>query len=203
MSQENSPHEVAAESSLAFLRKKFRHYSFGKLVRGEIEGTLLWLFNSFPGLIGFALRNVVFKILFKKLDGFAWVQPRVTFVNCENLKVGKMFGCNSGTYINAIGGVRMGDYVLIGSNVTISSGRHPIDGRMPEIFRRSTIPEAIVIEDDVWIAAGAVILPGVTLRRGTVVGANAVVTKSTSEYSVVIGAPATHRRFRYETEKSG
>jgi acetyltransferase-like isoleucine patch superfamily enzyme len=48
----------------------------------------------------------------------------------------------------------------------------------------------IIIEDDVWIGAGAVIMPGVRLSKGTVVGANAVVLKSTNPYEVVAGIPS-------------
>ena len=47
-----------------------------------------------------------------------------------------------------------------------------------------------MIEDDVWIGAGARILDGVVVRKGTVVGAGAVVTKSTEAYSIVVGIPA-------------
>lgn len=48
----------------------------------------------------------------------------------------------------------------------------------------------IVIEDDVWIGAGAKILDGVTLRKGSVIGAGAVVTKNTDAYCVYAGVPA-------------
>ena len=183
-------------SIVLFLKEKIGHYSFSELIRSELEGYLLWIFNGLPGILGFSLRYFIYKMLFNKLDGFCWVQPGVTFVHTNKLKIGRMFGCNSGSYINAVGGVTCGDYVLIGSNVTISSGRHPIDGKEPAVFARSCIPEPITIEDDVWIGAGAVIMPGVTLKKGTVVGANAVVTHNTDEYSVVVGAPARHIRFR-------
>jgi acetyltransferase-like isoleucine patch superfamily enzyme len=67
---------------------------------------------------------------------------------------------------------------------------------MPPVFARPAVPLPIVIEDDVWIGAGAVIMPGIRLRRGTVVGANAVVTRDTEEYSVMIGVPARKIRTR-------
>ena len=86
--------------------------------------------------------------------------------------------------------------MLIGSNVTISSGQHPIDGDTPPVFHRQSVPRPIVIGDDVWIGAGAVIVPGVTLANGTVVGANAVVTKDTQPYGVYVGAPARYIRRR-------
>jgi acetyltransferase-like isoleucine patch superfamily enzyme len=61
---------------------------------------------------------------------------------------------------------------------------------LPPIFARPAEPAEIVIEDDVWIGSGAVIMPGITIKKGTVVGANAVVTRSTEEYSIVFGVPA-------------
>ena len=90
----------------------------------------------------------------------------------------------------------MGDDVLIGSNVTISSGKHPIEGRDTSVFSRSAIPMQIKLGNDVWIGAGASVLPGVDVAEGTVVGANSVVTKDTESYSVVVGAPARVVRFR-------
>ena len=179
-----------------FLKEKAGKLSFGTIVRTQVEAFLLWLIQNLPGVAGMVLRYPIYKLLFKRLDGLPWIQPMVTIVHTERLEVGKHFGVNSGTYINAIGTIKIGDYVLIGSNVTISSGKHPIEGKMPPVFARATEPLPIVIEDDVWIAAGAVILPGITLAKGTVVGANSVVTKNTQPYSVVAGIPAQHMRFR-------
>ena len=180
----------------AFLREKIGHLSFGDLLFSQFEAAVLWLAGGVPGVPGFVVRTLACKLLFRKLGGFAWIQPGVTFVQTNRISVGAHFGVNSGSYINGFGGVVMGDYVLIGSNVTISSGLHDIEGRQPPVFARPSVPGRIVIEDDVWIGAGAVIMPGVTLRRGTVVGANSVVTKDTQEYAVVAGAPARIIRFR-------
>jgi len=173
-----------------FLRDKLANVSFGDLLFSQVEAFAFWFAGGLPGLPGFALRALVYKIFFKHLGGFCWVQPGVTVVQSNRLSVGKHFGCNTGTYINAIGGVQMGDYVLLGSNVTISSGMHPIDGRTPPIFSRPAIPKPITIEDDVWMGAGVVVMPGVTIRRGCVIGANSVVTRDTDEYGIYVGAPA-------------
>jgi acetyltransferase-like isoleucine patch superfamily enzyme len=184
-------------SERSFLRDKIGHLSLGELVFSQVEAIVTWLVGGLPGVPGFALRTLAYKALFARLGGgFAWIQPGVTFVQTNRLRVGAHFGVNTGSYLNAIGGITIGDYVLIGSNVTISSGRHPIEGRMPPVFARPSVPAPIVIEDDVWIGAGAVIMPGVRLRRGTVVGANSVVTKDTDEYAVVVGAPARTVRTR-------
>lgn len=91
--------------------------------------------------------------------------------------------------MNGVGYIDIGDYVLIGNNVTISSGVHPTEGRLVEIYRRSIIPKKIIIERDVWIGAGAVILPGVTLKKGSVIGANSLVNRDTRPYSINVGVP--------------
>jgi maltose O-acetyltransferase len=172
------------------------HLSPAEIAYTQWEALVGWLVGGIPGIPGFAVRTAAYKMLFERLGGFAWIQPGATFVATDRIRVGAHFGVNTGSYLNGIGGLTIGDYVLIGSNVTISSGQHPIEGRYPPVFARPAIPKAIVIEDDVWIGAGAVIMPGVTLRQGTVVGANAVVTKDTPRYAVVVGAPARTIRLR-------
>jgi acetyltransferase-like isoleucine patch superfamily enzyme len=183
-------------STISFLRGKLKNISIFELMRDETEQILLWIFKNAPGAAGFFLRYPVYKLLFKRLGSIPWIQPNVTIVRADRLQVGCQFGVNTGSYINAIGGIEIGDYVLIGSNVTISSGKHPIEGRFPPVFARPTIPAKIVIEDDVWIAANVVILPGIRLAKGTVVGANSVVVRDTEPYSVVAGAPAKLLRYR-------
>jgi maltose O-acetyltransferase len=183
---------------ISFLREKLKDLSLKKLFYQEIEGWMYWSCKNLPGVIGFMSRNIVVSLLCKKKGGMIWLQPEINLVHINKLKLGSNVGINSGSYINAIGGIEMGNFVLIGSNVTISSGIHPIDGVEPAIFCRPVHPKKIVIEDDCWIAAGASILAGVTLAKGTVVGANSVVTKNTEAYSVVVGAPARKVKSRYD-----
>ncbi|NLG26918.1 MAG: acyltransferase, partial [Chloroflexi bacterium] len=59
--------------------------------------------------------------------------------------------------------------------------------------------EPIVIEDDCWIASGAIVLAGVTIGRGSVVAAGSVVTHDVPPYSVVAGMPARVLRSRRDT----
>ena len=143
-----------------------------------------------PTTFGVLLRGLMLYPLSKRCGGFVWLQPRVMVIHSDRITFGKNFACNSGAYINGIGGITFGDFVLIGPNVTISSGRHAIDGAHPEIISRKSMGMPIVIEDDVWLGAGVVIMPGVRLAKGTVVGANAVVTRDTAPYAVVVGSPA-------------
>lgn len=172
---------------IRFLKTKLRNMDIKTILLMEIEGWLFFIFGSVPGMLGFILRNAC---LFSRKAGFVWLQPRITIVHSKRLSFGKNCGINSGTYINGLGGIEFGNNILIGSNVTISSGMHPIDGRGVSVTERPSVPKKIIFEDDVWIGAGAVIMPGIILRKGTVVGANSIVTKSTEEYGVYVGSPA-------------
>ena len=96
----------------------------------------------------------------------------------------------SGCTISAGKSIRIGNNVLIGSGAVITDGdAHPVD---PEERRAGAICERrpVVIEDDVFIGARAIILKGVTVGRGSVVGAAAVVARDVHQYSVFVGNQA-------------
>jgi len=179
-----------------FLKEKAKGYSLTELFRLEFESLFFGIFGLVPTTFGVILRGLICKVFFRSSKGFIWLQPNVILVHSDRITVGSNFAVNSGSYINGIGGIEIGSYVLIGSNVTISSGQHPIEGRFPPVFARKTIPKKIVIGDDVWIGAGAVIMPGIVIAKGTVIGANSIVTKDTEEYAVMVGAPARKIRSR-------
>jgi serine acetyltransferase len=94
------------------------------------------------------------------------------------------------------GGIDVGSDVLISPGVVITSHQHTF-GQPNRPMREQPIEFApVVIEDDVWIGANAVILPGVRLGRGCVVGAGAVVTRDVIPGGVAIGVPARVGRER-------
>jgi galactoside O-acetyltransferase len=92
-------------------------------------------------------------------------------------------------YLNADEGcIKIGNYVAVGPKSGIYSYSNYYE---PGKFITQCYKVAdVTIEDDVWIGAGAVILPGVTISRGAIVGANAVITKDVAPYSIVGGVPA-------------
>jgi acetyltransferase-like isoleucine patch superfamily enzyme len=67
---------------------------------------------------------------------------------------------------------------------------------------RDSLNGPVVIEDDVWIGANAVVMPGVTVRRGAVIGAGAVVTSDVEPYSVAVGVPARVIRSRIPEDQA-
>lgn len=81
-------------------------------------------------------------------------------------------------------GLRVGNDVFIGPNVTFTNDKFPRSKRYPEAFLETRI------EDGASLGAGAVILPGITIGRGAMVGAGSVVTKSIPPHSIVFGSPA-------------
>lgn len=100
------------------------------------------------------------------------------------------------------GSTRIGTGCLFAPNVFVSSGTHPFRV-IPHIPIREqektlaasnegteTLDRPVWIQDDCWLGANVVVCPGVTIGKGSVVGANAVVTRDVAPYSVVAGAPA-------------
>lgn len=161
-----------------------------------MESYLTGLLRNIPGFLGYGLRYFFYKLLFIKLDSMCLVQPNVFIVNCNKIVCGRNFAVNSNTYINAVAGVEIGDNVLLGPNIVISSGEHQYGNSRLSVTLQPILKKKIVIGDGVWIGANAVIMPGVELAEGTVVGAGAIVTKSTEPFSVVVGIPARKIKIR-------
>ena len=102
-----------------------------------------------------------------------------------SLRMGRYVAIGPRVDFYNLGGVRLGDRVVISQDVYFCGGTHDYtDPRYPLICQE------IVIEDDVWVCAGAFIGPGVTIGRGAVVGARAVVMKDVPSWKVVAGNPA-------------
>lgn len=101
--------------------------------------------------------------------------------------------------------ITVGDKVMFGPRVTIMGGDHNIGilGRyMYDVKeKRPSDDLPVVIESDVWVGTGAIILKGVTIGRGSVVAAGAVVTRSMPPYSIVGGVPAKVLKTRFSPEE--
>ena len=108
----------------------------------------------------------------------------------ENLTLGDGVCINDDVWINAVGGVTIGNNVLIGPKVVIHSANHKFSNPEIPITEQGHTLKPVIIEDDVWVGASTVILAGVTIGEGAVVGAGSVVTKNVEAYTVVAGNPA-------------
>lgn len=83
--------------------------------------------------------------------------------------------------------IYVGDYTMIGPNVTIATAGHPILPKLREANYQYNFP--VRIGKNCWIGAGAIILPGVTIGDNTVIGAGSVVTKDILANVVAVGNP--------------
>ncbi len=116
----------------------------------------------------------------------------------KEIKIGTCFFSNSFCLLS--GNIEIGNEVMLGPRVTIWGREHKTD-RATSMMSQTKISKKIIIEDDVWIGAHAVILKGVRVKKGAVVAAGAVVTKDVPEYSFVAGVPAKVIKYREDMEE--
>ena len=95
-----------------------------------------------------------------------------------------------GLHCTVIGPVTIGNHVNLAQGITVSALNHNFEDTRLRIDEQGVNTSEIIIDDDVWIGANAVITAGVHIGRHSVVAAGAVVTKDVPEYSVVGGVPA-------------
>jgi acetyltransferase-like isoleucine patch superfamily enzyme len=127
-----------------------------------------------------------------------FIMPKSTFDNMRGIEFGKYVFINHNCIFSTPFGMRIGNFVMIGSNCLFASVNHGFeDWQKPMIFQKIE-NKPIVIEDDVWIGARATILGGVTVGKGAIIAAGAVVTKDVPPYTIVAGIPAKPLRTRFD-----
>jgi acetyltransferase-like isoleucine patch superfamily enzyme len=112
------------------------------------------------------------------------------------ITIGSNCSVNPGCIFYGHGGLTVGNDVRIAAGVVIVPANHIFADASVPIRCQGESRRGVIIGDDVWIGAGAIILDGVVIGKGCVVGAGAVVTKSTSPNGVYVGNPAHLQRFR-------
>jgi len=114
----------------------------------------------------------------------------------NELRIGDQTWIGQQCFLHAGGGLTLGARVGVGPGVRIITSAHQEAGReLPVLF--SPVDFApVVIEDDADLGVASVILPGVTVGKGAVIGAGAVVTADVPPYAVAAGVPARVLRYR-------
>ena len=95
-----------------------------------------------------------------------------------------------GLHNTIIGPVTIGHHVNLAQGITVTALNHNFEDAGKRIDEQGVSTTPVVIEDDIWIGANAVVLPGVTIGHHSVVAAGAVVTKDVPPHSLVAGVPA-------------
>lgn len=116
------------------------------------------------------------------------VLPPVTVDYGYNVHVGNETFINTNLTALDVGEIRIGDHVQIGPNVQLLTPTHPVEPELRKAKWEAAKP--IVIEDNVWLGGGVIVLPGVTIGENSVIGAGAVVARSIPKDSVAVGNPA-------------
>ena len=133
------------------------------------------------------IRALFSKLIGKKVDERFLLIPPFYTAGGDEIRVGRNVFINQNCTFYDLGGLDIADDVMIGPNVNIITAGHPLE---PSQLRAATIGKPIVIQKNVWIAANATIIGGVTVGENSVVAAGSVVTRSVSPNTLVGGNPA-------------
>lgn len=128
--------------------------------------------------------------------------------NQITLSFGENFQMNDYVHITAMEKVQIGNNVLFASKIYVSDCSHGSYAGDEKDSAPDTIPhdrklhsKPVVIEDNVWLGEFVSVLPGVTIGKGTIVGANSVVSKSLPPHVIAVGTPAKPiKKYNFNTQ---
>lgn len=156
--------------------------------------------KAFDRIMMYFTRN-----LFNKCGKNVIFYPTKSDFIYKNVSIGNDVFIGSGaSFIAAISHIYIGNKVLFGPNVTIRGGNHSshIIGKYLSDYKREDKLESddkpVIIENDVWVGTGAIILKGVRVGRGAIIAAGAVVNRDVPPYAIVGGVPAKIIKFRWD-----
>lgn len=161
------------------ITKSFNRFSTVLL---ELEVYLLHLAGYIPL---HRVRRFFYRLAGVKIGKGSALHMGIIFYNPRNIEIGEDSIIGEGSVLDGREKLSVGNHVDVASEVMIYNCEHNIHDR-----DFSANSAKVIIQDYVFIGPRAIILPGVTLRKGAVVGAGAVVTKDVEEFAVVGGIPA-------------
>lgn len=133
-------------------------------------------------------RTRLLKEMFAEIGEGCYVEPPIhANWGCHHVHFGKSVYANFNLTLVDDTHIYVGDYTLIGPNVTIATAGHPLDPTLRE--KGYQYNSTVRIGRNCWIGAGAVILPGVTVGDNVVIGAGSIVTKDIESNVVAVGNP--------------
>ena len=134
------------------------------------------------------IRAILSEILGQSIDSSTTVLAPFSTNFGKHTTIGKNVFINHGCSFLDLGGITIEDEVLIGPQVKLVTENHPVDPSN----RKSLDVKSVHIGKNVWLGAGAIILPGVTVGENSIVAAGAVVTKDVPSNTIVGGVPAKY-----------
>lgn len=169
-----------------------------KKVKAIVKDVIICTFELISSLIFVLPRHKIFnffksnflRCLGSKVGKNITFYPGITLSPGNKMIIGDNVDLAWGVLITTKGGIELGDRVLIGYNTQIFTANHVVPPLRGKIFESGHSMAKVVIEQDAWIGAGCIILPGVKIGEGSVVAAGSVVTKDVPKFTYVGGVPA-------------
>jgi acetyltransferase-like isoleucine patch superfamily enzyme len=182
----------------------------------ELNEWTAHILRWFPGNFGVTLRYYYYKNSLAGCGQKVTIQTGCYIRDCKNILFGNDVGLgfysqiyaagkgnerviigdnvclNSNVMINADleGRIEIGPNCIIGPNVVFRTSNHEFSSREIPIREQGHRPGTIVVKDNVWIGANAAIIGNVTIGRGSIIGAGAVVIGDVDDFAIVVGVPA-------------
>jgi acetyltransferase-like isoleucine patch superfamily enzyme len=176
------------------LKGTFKEEIHGLHLRWNLARILLF---PLPDFVGNRLRAKILRLSGFRIGKGCSIFGRPRLIGDGKLHQKLSVGCEcligSNCFIDLAGPVTIGNQVGVGTEVMLITGAHEIGN--PTNRLGVLMPQPIVIEDGVWLGARCTVLPGVTVGRGAVVAAGAVVAKDVEPNALVGGVPARVLRF--------
>ena len=142
-----------------------------------------------------ALRGAACRRMFASCGADINVERGAVFGSGARIRIGSRSGIGLNARVS--GSLTLGDDVMMGPDVMVFAVNHAFDRLDVPMRQQGDADEQPVrIEDDVWIGARVILLPGVTVGTGAIVAAGSVVTKSVPAWAIVGGNPARVIRYR-------
>ncbi len=133
------------------------------------------------------VRALFSELIGQEVDDSFLLAPPFFTAGGDEITVGRNVFINQNCTFYDLGGLHIGDDVMISPNASLITTSHAIE---PAKRRTTTIGKPIIIENNVWIATGAMVIGGVTIGENSVVAAGSVVTKDVAANTLVGGNPA-------------
>ena len=141
------------------------------------------------GKISAAIRRLVCNAIFRKVGKNINIEKGAYFGSGRDVEIGDESGIGKNCSLH--GPIIIGNHVMMAPEVLMLTRNHVFSRiDIPMCKQGDTIAQPIIIGDDVWIGARAIILPGVQIGRGSIVAAGSIVTSDIESYSIVGGNPA-------------
>jgi acetyltransferase-like isoleucine patch superfamily enzyme len=155
-------------------------------------------------IVGLSKRGVVFGDRCT-VGRFATIRPTNVLVDeaGAGLKVGDRSNIGAYSYIGCSGYIEIGNNVMMGPRVNLMAENHNFARADIPMKEQGVTRSFIKIEDDCWLGVNCTVVAGVTIGKGSIVAAGAVVTKDVPPYSIVGGVPARVIKSRGKTSGGG